>query len=98
MSGDGVRPDPEKVTSLRDFPTPHDLTSLRSFLGLANQLGHFIPDLSHLTIRLRALLKSNVAWFWMAEHEADFKRIILLLKPFNPVSYTHLTLPTIYSV
>ena len=48
VSSDGVRQDPEKVACLRDFPRPHDLTSLRSFLGLANQLGNFIPDLSHM--------------------------------------------------
>ena len=39
VSADGVKPDPEKVQSLRDFPTPHDLTTLHSFLGLANQRG-----------------------------------------------------------
>ena len=94
VSGNGVQPDPEKVACLKDFPRPHDLTSLRSFLGLANQLGHFIPDLSHMTIRLRELLKSNSAWLWLSEHEADFQKLKLMLsgpmlvKPFDP------TLPT----
>ena len=53
ISSEGVRPDPEKVASLKDFPSPNDLTSLLSFLGLANQLDHFIPDLSLMTVRLR---------------------------------------------
>ena len=96
VSGDGVRPDPEKVICLKEFPRPHDLTSLRSFLGLANQLGHFIPDLSHMTIRLRELLKGSTAWLWLPEHESDFKKIKMLLsssllvKPFDPCLQTEL--------
>ena len=74
VSGDGVRPDPEKVACLRDFPRPHDLTSLCSFLGLANQLGHFIPDLSEMLVNLRELLKAKTSWVWLAEHEANLKK------------------------
>ena len=39
VTGEGIKPDPEKITCLKDFPRPHDEKSLRSFLGLANQIG-----------------------------------------------------------
>ncbi len=35
----GIKPDPAKLGAIKRFPTPKDLTALRSFLGLANQLG-----------------------------------------------------------
>ena len=76
----GVRPDPEKLAAIRDFKSPTDLTSLRSFLGLANQLGqHFIPDLTHMTSKMRCLLKKDVAFLWLPEHEMEFVRAKELL-------------------
>lgn len=54
-------PDPEKISAFRNFPQPTDVTSLRSFVGLANQLGHLIPDLAHLTKPLYQLLKEDVS-------------------------------------
>ena len=46
VSDKGTRPDPDKVAAISQFPMPEDLTYLRSFLGLANQLD-FSPDLRH---------------------------------------------------
>ena len=90
ISEKGVYPDPEKIAALTEFPAPTDITTLRSFLGLANQLGHFVPDLSHLTKRLRLLLKKNQAWTWLPAHDQDFRRVKDILtrectvKPFDP--------------
>jgi hypothetical protein len=53
----GVFPDPKRTMAIAKFPVPTDLTFLRGFLGLVNQLGHFLPDLAHLTVDLRQLLK-----------------------------------------
>jgi hypothetical protein len=36
-----VFPDPKRTMAIAKFPVPTDLTSLRGFLGLVNQLGHF---------------------------------------------------------
>ena len=45
----GKHPDPKKVEALRDFPPPKDLTNLKSFRGLANQLGELPRTLSNLS-------------------------------------------------
>ena len=74
VSQTGVRPDPDKVKAIRDFPPPRNLTELRSFLGLANQLGAFIPDLAHASKDIRGLLKKNIAWLWMQEHQDSFEK------------------------
>ena len=33
---EGIRPDPEKIEKIRNFPVPNSLTQLRSALGLFN--------------------------------------------------------------
>jgi hypothetical protein len=59
ISSTGIYPDPARTLAIRQFPVPKDLSSLRGFLGLANQLGHFLPDLAHMTVNLRLLLKEG---------------------------------------
>ena len=86
----GVKPDPKRVAAISDFARPLDVTGVRSFIGLCNQLGFFIPDLTHVLSPLRELLKKNVAFVWTPEQEHAFiqaKRILtsdLLVQPFDP--------------
>ena len=91
ISPGGIKPDPTKYAAIRNFPTPTCIRDLRAFLGLANQLGSFIPDLAHLTSGIRPLLHKGVAWTWLEEHQKTFdmiKEILLTweytVKPFNP--------------
>lgn len=60
VSQNGVQPDPEKTRALSSFPRPTDVSSLRSFLGLANQLAHFVPDLSHMTTHQKESLSNGL--------------------------------------
>jgi transposase InsO family protein len=83
----GVRPDPDKLQALAEFPAPIDLTSLRGFLGMANQLGTYVPDLAHATEPLRALLRKGTAWTWTPEHQRAFERVKNLLTSGALVSF-----------
>ena len=76
----GVEANPARLKAVEDFPTPTDVTSVRSFLGLANQLADFMPDLAQVTGPMRELLRKNVAFTWGSDQENSFKeakRIIL---------------------
>ena len=90
VSAKGISPDPDKLKALRDFPIPHNVTTLRSFLGLANYLGSFIPNLSQVTSNLRSLLKKNTGWHWLEEHTSSFQETIktllnhTVLEHYNP--------------
>ena len=46
IGGGEVRPDPEKVQSIRDCPKPKTKKDVRSFLGLAGYYRCFIPNFS----------------------------------------------------
>ena len=90
ISKDGVSPDPRRTRAVSQFPVPTDISSLRGFMGLAQQLGFFLPDLAHLTEVLRQLMKKNIAWQWLPVHQQAFEKIRevltsdLLVKPFDP--------------
>lgn len=75
----GLRPDPKKVEAIVNAPTPSDVTQLRSFLGLLNYYGKFIPKLSILLHPLHELLKKGVSWNWSNECNNAFieaKRVL----------------------
>ena len=42
----GLHPTDEKVRAIRDAPKPTNVTELRSFLGLINYYGKFLPQLA----------------------------------------------------
>ena len=63
------------IKAVSEFPTPTTVTDLRSWLGLANQLGPFISEISHLASQLRPLLKKENEFCWTPVHDETFKRM-----------------------
>ena len=72
---DGRRPDPERSTAIKDMPEPHNVTTLQSFLGLANYYQSFIPNMHGLRAPLNDLLKKDKAWDWTPECQTAFNKI-----------------------
>ena len=60
----GVFPDPKKLQGIHDFPAPKDKRTLRSFLGMVNQMSPFHPRLAELTGALQQLLKKSNEFLW----------------------------------
>ena len=48
-----------KVEAVRNFPVPHHLKSLRSFLGLAAYYRRFVPCFSKIAAPMYALTKKD---------------------------------------
>ena len=90
VSNRGIEPSPERTQAIREFKAPTDLTSLRSFLGLCNQLCSFSSQLSSVNEPLRALLKKDVKYMWLEDQEKAFletKKLLtsdLMLKHYDP--------------
>ena len=56
---DGRRLDPERATAIKDMPSPHNVTTLQNFLGLANYYQSFIKNLHDIRTLLNELLKKD---------------------------------------
>ena len=89
ITDSGIRPDPARTESIRDFPVPQNVSDIRSFLGLAQQLAHFIPDLAQASYHIRGLLQKDAAFIWLPDHQAEFEKLKemltsdLLVHPFD---------------
>ena len=79
ISGEGLKPDPNKVKAINELKTPEEIRQLRAGLGLVNYYGKFIPKLSHEAAPLNRLLKKGEAWRWKEEQETAWRRIKALL-------------------
>ena len=73
ISKEGVQPLPSKVTAIKKAPAPKNQQELRSFLGLLNYYGKFIPNLSTLLHPLNTLLQADKKWTWSRECAEAFQ-------------------------
>ena len=69
---EGVKPDPSKISSLKQMKKPKDRRELQTFLGIATYMCPFIPNLSSLASPLREILKKNNVFEWNASHQQAF--------------------------
>ncbi|CAB0033548.1 unnamed protein product [Trichogramma brassicae] len=73
ISEEGVRPDPSKVTAVRDFPRPQSRKNIKQFLGLAGYYRRFIPNFAKIASPLHILLKYDVKFIWDKAQETAFQ-------------------------
>ena len=71
----GVRPCPEKVRTIREMATPQNVSDIRRFLGMVNQLAKFSQNIADKSKPLRDLLKKQNAWSWGPMQESAFDEI-----------------------
>jgi hypothetical protein len=70
-----VKPNPEKVRAIVDYPDPTNLRELRSFLGLLNYYRRFIPGLARMAEPLYALLRKDAKYIWTDVHKVAAQRL-----------------------
>ena len=56
MSDEGVVTDPEKVSAVREWPTPHMPTVMRSFPGLCSHYPRFVKGFASVASPLYRLM------------------------------------------
>jgi hypothetical protein len=89
-----IRPSPERAIALKEFPKPQNIHELRSFLGLAQQLAGFIPDLTHTSEPLCHLLKKEKKWIWSFDLQDAFDAVVKIICNLVPINFD-LSKPTI---
>lgn len=82
ITPDGIVPSKDKVEALMSFRKPETANEVRSFLGLANYLNRFLPNLSTIDESLRSLTKKGAHFKWTEEHDHAFDKIkSMMAKP-----------------
>jgi hypothetical protein len=67
--------DPDKVKAIVEMERLDDVSGIRRFLGMVNQLNKFSPKITELTKPLRELLKVDNWWIWDTPQENAFQQI-----------------------
>jgi hypothetical protein len=75
-----IRASLERTIALQEFPRPQNIHELRSFLGLAQQLAGFIPDLAPASEPLRYLLKKEKKYGWSPSLQDAFGAVVKILR------------------
>ena len=64
VSGDGIKPVPEKLSSIQQMPCPYTPKEVKQFLGLVGYYRKFIPRYADITRPLNALTRKDVDFIW----------------------------------
>ena len=79
VTQNGLAPTPDKIRAVRDYPTPTDVRTLRSFIGLASYYRRFVPCFAAIASPLHALTKKDVSFEWSPACELAFTQLKSLL-------------------
>ena len=71
----GYEVDPNKLRAISEFPKPTNITELRSFMGLVEQLAGFSSEVAAAKGPLRPFLSSKNAFLWTADHDRAFSAV-----------------------
>jgi hypothetical protein len=64
LSEEGVAVDPDKIRSIMEWPTPKDVSDIRSFMKLAGYYRIFIKGFSKIGCPITALQKKGTEFLW----------------------------------
>ena len=97
ISSEGLKTSDSKVKAVSNAPVPTNVSELRSFLGLVNYYGKFLPDLATILAPLYDLLQKRKKWSWQKPQEEAFRHAKELLKSNRVLIHFNDTLPLVLS-
>ncbi|XP_021766598.1 uncharacterized protein LOC110731056 [Chenopodium quinoa] len=71
----GISVDPSKINALSEWPTPKNVSDVRSFLGLAGYYRRFVKDFSRIARPMTNLMKKECKFVWTQECEQAFQTL-----------------------
>ena len=93
IDAEGLHTAPDKIDAIQKAPTPQNTKQLRSFLGLVNYYGKFVPELAGKAYPLHKLLCKGVKWYWTGKCEQAFQTLKQALSRSPVLTHYNSTLP-----
>ena len=87
VTQNGVEPTEEKFAAIRNADPPQNATEARSFVGLAQVVSKFIPDLSTVVEPIQRLTHKNVGFKLQSEKQAAFDKLKELITSTSELAY-----------
>ncbi|CAC5388237.1 unnamed protein product [Mytilus coruscus] len=91
ITGNGIKPDTEKVETIRSLPAPINVKEVRSFIGMFSYYRRFVPNFSKISIPLVELTKKYAKFNWTDECQRAFEYLKDSLTVIPLLAYPDLT-------
>jgi len=75
IDGKVAKPDPDKVKAINSMPNPRNVKEIRSFIGMIEFYGKFIPNLSEIKEPLTKLTRKGQKFQWGKEESQAFDKL-----------------------
>ena len=72
ISEQGIHPNPEKVSAVKNFPKPRNVKNIRQFIGIANYYRKYIQNFAKIAKPLFKLLEKDAKFNWNEDAEKAF--------------------------
>lgn len=79
ISQEGVKPEPNKIISLKNYPKPRNVKEIQQFLGFCGYYRKFIKNFSVIANPLVKLTKKKEEFKWLPEQEQAFQKFKTIL-------------------
>lgn len=75
FSATGMSPDPQKVSAVKDWPSPTNVEEVHRFLGLASYYRRYILGFSDVAKPLHNLTQKQIQFNWSNQCETAFNML-----------------------
>ncbi|CAK9796613.1 Retrovirus-related Pol polyprotein from transposon 17.6 [Anthophora quadrimaculata] len=75
ISDEGVKPCPNKISAVKEFPKPKNSQQVQEFLGLAGYYRRFMDKFSHISKPLTSLLRKDPKFEWTLPQDKAFETL-----------------------
>ena len=95
ITTDGIKPETEKVETIRSLPPPISVKEIRSFIGMISYYRRFIPNMSTIAKPLIELTRKYSKFKWTDECQEAFDYLKESLTVIPSLAYPDLSKPYI---
>ena len=87
VSVEGIATDPQKNVTIKEWPTPRNVSEVKSFLGLCSYYRRFVPSFSDVAQPLNQLCEKGQTFLWTTATESAFQQLKVALTEAPVMAY-----------